>query len=181
MRHVALRFVRLLHIFFIVWLFWAPFSGRDVHLVLHAITAPAVLLHWWMNNDTCALTFLEAWLRGVPPSDTFFDQLVGGVYRLPLTLSSRLFRGPLPYLVVALLAAHSARQALRRRLFGRLLPLRAPPAAARRSPGTPAPPPRTYDSASRPSDGPPDGRLPQPWAGEDGGAPQSSSDGAASS
>jgi hypothetical protein len=49
-------------------------------LLAHAVLVPFLMLHWALANDTCALTWLEAWLRGTPCDTTFLGRLFGPVY-----------------------------------------------------------------------------------------------------
>ena len=67
---------------FVAWVCWAPFSGSDTMLVMHALLVPFLWLHWLINDDTCALTLLESWLRGVDARSSFFHRLVSPVFKL---------------------------------------------------------------------------------------------------
>lgn len=77
--------VRALHLFFIAWMVWAPFSGMTDMILLHALTVPSLLVHWATNQDTCVLTLLETKLRGIESEDSFFYSLVAPVYLIPDT------------------------------------------------------------------------------------------------
>lgn len=72
--------IRILHVAFIAWFVWAPFSGVRSMLTLHAVVAPFLMLHWVTNSDKCALTVLEAKLRGVNEDTSFMHHLVAPVY-----------------------------------------------------------------------------------------------------
>ena len=87
--------IRLLHFLIVVGFFYFPFSENDTCLLLHAIGVPSLLLHWAMNDDTCALTLLEAKWTGHDKKDTFFDMLFGELYRIPRSLQ----HGVIPYLL----------------------------------------------------------------------------------
>ncbi len=59
-----------------------PFSNNELLLNAYLVFIPFLVLHWILNNDTCALTELEAYLSGKPVCQTFMDKLVGSVYRI---------------------------------------------------------------------------------------------------
>ena len=76
-------FISAVHFLIILFILIAPFTSNEFLLMLHAISAPGLLVHWALNQDVCALTLLESYVRGVATSETFVDQLVGSFYRLP--------------------------------------------------------------------------------------------------
>ena len=108
--------VRVLHVAIVVAFFYFPFSGDDTMLLLHAIAVPGMVFHWWMNNDTCALTLLEQYLTGKDKGETFFDMLFGSIYRIPGWIQT----GPVPYLLAIGLWLYSVWQIRRRRVLQRL-------------------------------------------------------------
>ncbi len=77
----AATVIRILHIAFIAFMVYAPFSGVDEFLVMHAVLVPFLLLHWLTNSDACALTLLEKKLRGIKnDSESFIHNLVAPIY-----------------------------------------------------------------------------------------------------
>ena len=72
----------LLHMLFVLWVIVVPFTNNEPMLVLHLIVMPFLWFHWWMNDDTCALTLMERHLRGVPSEESFFHNLVSPVYKI---------------------------------------------------------------------------------------------------
>lgn len=70
----------LLHVLFVLWVVITPFTNNKPMLVLHLIVMPFLWLHWMLNNDTCALTVAERYLRGVDKSESFFHNLVSPIY-----------------------------------------------------------------------------------------------------
>ena len=72
--------VMVLHVLFVVFMIYAPFSGFPQLIVLHAITTPFIMFHWLLANDTCCLTLCERWLRGCEAEESFFHSLVSPVY-----------------------------------------------------------------------------------------------------
>lgn len=89
--------VRILHLGFILWMLYAPFSGIDEFLLLHAVVCPFLMLHWLTSSTGCALTLMEKRLRGIDHDDeSFIHSIVAPVYVIddaslrPLVWSSTL-------------------------------------------------------------------------------------------
>jgi hypothetical protein len=73
--------IRLIHIAFIAWIVYAPFSGIDEWIVLHVIICPFLMLHWVTSSTGCALTILEKRLRGLEnDNESFIHQIVAPIY-----------------------------------------------------------------------------------------------------
>lgn len=69
------------HMAFIAWMAYAPFSGIDEFVVMHAVVVPFLFLHWWTNADGCALTVLEKYVRGLErDSESFVHRIVAPIY-----------------------------------------------------------------------------------------------------
>ena len=90
---LAIYFVKLLHFLFLIYIISYPFINaksfchRDIEVtlfhVLYLTTCVSLLVHWYLNDDTCFLTLLEAKLRGKKISDGFIYQIVSPVYKFP--------------------------------------------------------------------------------------------------
>lgn len=74
--------VAVAHAAFVAFMAWAPFSGIPKVLVLHVVLTPVLWMHWVLGDDSCVLTVLETWLRGVDRTDSFVHRLVGPVYSI---------------------------------------------------------------------------------------------------
>lgn len=72
----------VLHIAFVLWVLIVPFTQNEPMLVLHLIIIPFLWFHWFLNDDTCALTMMERHLRGVPSDKSFFHNLVSPIYKI---------------------------------------------------------------------------------------------------
>jgi hypothetical protein len=73
--------IYLLHILYILFIILTPFSNSNYFLVLHVITIPFMLLHWILNDDTCALTLIEKQLRRDTNNNNCFTyQLISPIY-----------------------------------------------------------------------------------------------------
>ena len=70
---------------FVVALYYVltPLIATNVTVLRDYVILSAFLwLHWFTNNDTCALTMLECWVCDLPESETFFGKLVKPVYNI---------------------------------------------------------------------------------------------------
>ena len=74
--------VRCLHWAFVLYMCVAPFSDDIYVLAAYVAVAPALWLHWVLNDDTCVLTLVEANLRGVSAERSFFHALVSPIYKI---------------------------------------------------------------------------------------------------
>lgn len=73
--------IRILHLGFIAWMVYAPFSGNDRFLVLHAMVCPLLILHWLTSSTGCALTLLEKHVRGLDDdNESFIHKIVAPIY-----------------------------------------------------------------------------------------------------
>jgi len=59
-----------------------PFVGQPRQLRAFSIIMVIIFFHWMMNDDTCALTQLEAKITGKDPSKTFISQVVSPIYKI---------------------------------------------------------------------------------------------------
>lgn len=78
---IAALLVRAIHLGFIAWMIYAPFSGIDEFLVLHVILVPFLMLHWLTSSSGCFLTLLEKKMRGLDTDDeSFIHSIVAPIY-----------------------------------------------------------------------------------------------------
>ncbi len=82
-----LGLINLIHFLVILFVIIVPFTNSTYLLLLHSIIVPFIMLHWLLNNDTCAITEAERFVRiqmngGNPVNynDCFSYKLVGPVY-----------------------------------------------------------------------------------------------------
>lgn len=79
----------LLHILLIIFIIVVPFlpNIKWPILILHVAGVLSLLTHWILNNDSCALTLLECFLRGLDgdncKKNSFMYQLIAPVYNIP--------------------------------------------------------------------------------------------------
>lgn len=77
--------IMICHIIIILFVIIIPFTNSNYFLLIHAIIIPFIMLHWILNNNTCALTIFEKILRtkdGVVPNseDCFTCRLIEPIY-----------------------------------------------------------------------------------------------------
>jgi hypothetical protein len=84
--NVAAVIVRLLHVFFVGFMIYAPFSSNPAFVLLASFVYPFLFLHWLTNSDACFLTIVEKRLRGLDTdSDSFINSIVAPIYVLEET------------------------------------------------------------------------------------------------
>jgi hypothetical protein len=83
---VFLNLIIGLHFIFILFIIITPLVANNYFLILHAIVVPFMLLHWYVNDNNCALTLIEKQLRlslygeEPDPLDCFSYNLIAPVY-----------------------------------------------------------------------------------------------------
>jgi hypothetical protein len=80
---IAATLISLVHFLVIAWNFYAPFSSIPLFRVSYVVFAPFLMLHWVLNDDTCALTALECKLRGLEDcGESFVHKIVSPIYKI---------------------------------------------------------------------------------------------------
>lgn len=75
--------VKIIHALFIAFVLMAPFSNIELLLTYHFIIVPFLWIHWYTNNDVCALTLVESKLRGIKnTSDTYIGSIINPIYNI---------------------------------------------------------------------------------------------------
>jgi len=71
----------LIHILIILCIFIIPFLNSNYLLFLYCLIIPMIQMHWLLNDDTCALTELEKFIRkDKDKSKCFTQKLFGPIY-----------------------------------------------------------------------------------------------------
>lgn len=81
MSSLASLCIDIAHVLFIIVNMTLAFSHHPMTLMLSIMINLSLLTHWLTNNDTCALTVVEAIVRGAPSDQTFMHRLVSPVYK----------------------------------------------------------------------------------------------------
>ena len=76
--------VHYIHLALVILGIIIPFTNDESFLSLYSFVIPFLFFHWSTNDDTCAITMLEQYLRGeTDKHNTFVGQVMNGVYILP--------------------------------------------------------------------------------------------------
>jgi hypothetical protein len=83
----VLALINLIHFLVILFVIIVPFTNYTFLLLIHSIIVPFIMIHWLLNNDTCAITEAERFVRiklngGNPVNynECFSYKLVSPVY-----------------------------------------------------------------------------------------------------
>jgi uncharacterized protein DUF2784 len=83
MMNLAAQFVSLLHVLLILFVASVPFLALEFPwYMLHLTVVLGLVVHWALRTDVCALTYIEASLRGMPPDKSFIYSIVGPVFNI---------------------------------------------------------------------------------------------------
>ncbi len=87
MEKIFLKIITLIHLLVVAFVVLIPFFGSNYFLLLHSVLVPFIMLHWILNNNTCALTLMEEQIRikmnGGNPIDTkecFTAKIIHPIY-----------------------------------------------------------------------------------------------------
>ncbi len=85
--NILLFLINLIHILVILFVVITPFTNSLFLLFLHSFIVPFIMLHWLLNNDTCAITVAEKFVRiqmnggnPVNDDDCLSYKVIGPVY-----------------------------------------------------------------------------------------------------
>ena len=75
-------FICFIHIIIILLIFIIPFVNSNYLLFSYCLIIPLIEFHWLFNNDTCALTELEKYLRNDKDKNNCFTQkIIGPIFK----------------------------------------------------------------------------------------------------
>lgn len=85
LNELLLKLIMLCHIAIILCTIGIPFTSNNYLLTMHLICVPFMMAHWYMNDNTCALTIIEVELRralgyNTDKDDCFTCQLIEPIY-----------------------------------------------------------------------------------------------------
>jgi len=90
--NIVANIIKLIHAMIIIFVLYYPFVSYNFILdIVYLIFIPFMILHWKYNNDDCALTVLENYIRGnnLYEKDTnknFMYNLLNPIFNLPKLL-----------------------------------------------------------------------------------------------
>lgn len=83
---ILLDIIVFIHFIFVLFMVLTPFIGNNYFLILHAIVTPFIMAHWYLNDNNCALTIAEKFVRqsingtDTDPNDCITYNLIAPVY-----------------------------------------------------------------------------------------------------
>ena len=92
--NIVANIIKLIHVMIIIYVLYYPFISYHIILdIVYLIFIPFMILHWKYNNDDCALTVFENYIRGndLYEKDTnknFMYNLLYPIFNLPLLLNA---------------------------------------------------------------------------------------------
>ena len=72
--------IYIFHILVILFVLLAPFTNIVSLLVLHFVFSLCLLVHWNLNENICALSVFESYLRGMDRQTTFTHSFIAPIY-----------------------------------------------------------------------------------------------------
>lgn len=89
MHYYLLKLIVIIHVIFLLFLFIVPFTNSNYLLLIHVIIVPFIMIHWLLNDNTCALTLMEKYVRQqmngteveVKDEDCFTCRIIDPIYK----------------------------------------------------------------------------------------------------
>jgi hypothetical protein len=85
--NLLLFLINLIHVLVILFVVITPFTNSLFLLFLHSFIVPFIMLHWLLNNDTCAITIAEKFIRiqmnggnSVDDNECLSYKVIGPIY-----------------------------------------------------------------------------------------------------
>lgn len=107
MNEIILKLIVIIHILFILFVIIVPFTNSNYLLFLHVIICPFVMIHWILNDNTCALTLMEKYFRQkmngdvpVKDEDCFTCRIIDPIYKFTDNFTDH---STIAYIVVTIL------------------------------------------------------------------------------
>ena len=91
MNNLVYLTIYIIHLTVLIFVIVSPFTNSNYLLFMHSILVPFIMLHWLLNNDSCAVTMMEKYARGggnieniknIDNDDCISYKIVGPIYNL---------------------------------------------------------------------------------------------------
>lgn len=73
MHDLVLKAITFIHICFIIFVVASPLSGSNYFMLLHTMFIPFLVMHWVLNDNTCAITLVERFIRKKTGKETYSE------------------------------------------------------------------------------------------------------------
>lgn len=87
MNQFILNIILFIHICVVLFVIVVPFMNSNYLLLMHSIIVPFIILHWIVNDNTCALSLIEKQIRkkmnngiSVDENDCFTCRIINPIY-----------------------------------------------------------------------------------------------------
>ena len=77
---VELVIIRAVHLFIVLFMTFGVFCNDKSIIGVHTIMALNLLVHWFLNDNTCALTIIENKLTETNKEESFIHKIVSPIY-----------------------------------------------------------------------------------------------------
>ena len=77
---ILANLIYVFHTLVILFILIVPFTNIVPLLVIHFVFAICLLVHWGLNENICALSVMESYLRGVERKSTFTHSFIAPIY-----------------------------------------------------------------------------------------------------
>lgn len=74
--------ISLVHKGFIMYMLVGWISGDIYANLFYMMCIVSLKVHWYANDDTCALTIMEQMVTGVKKEESFINQIVSPIYKI---------------------------------------------------------------------------------------------------
>lgn len=81
-----------IHLVLFIAMLVIPFLKNTQLLEMYSLLVPFIFYHWSVNDDTCALTQMEMYVTGNTKEETFFGRVMGPIYKMDDTDSSKILK-----------------------------------------------------------------------------------------
>lgn len=74
--------IQFIHICVMLFVVSGPLIINPISNILYLLFIPFMVAHWVFNNDSCVLTRIEMYLRGVDKSESIFFKIISPIYQI---------------------------------------------------------------------------------------------------
>ena len=91
-KQITILIIQILHILVILYVLMGPFIQEPLNMFLYLLIIPFLVLHWVFNNNSCALTIMEAKMRNIPLDQGFIYRVITPIFKINhLKLSTAIY------------------------------------------------------------------------------------------
>lgn len=86
MNKIILNIILFIHLSVMLFIIVTPFIDSNYFLLMHCIIVPFIMLHWFLNDNTCILSIMEKKIREhitgkkINKDDCFTSRIINPIY-----------------------------------------------------------------------------------------------------